>query len=318
MVIENFFLELSAVVAIALIISLILKFLKQPIIIGYILTGILVSPYFLNLIGAESNISTLSTLGIALLLFMVGLNLNPKVIKNIGKVALIGGLGQIILTFAAGFAISKLLFNFSSVISAYVAIAVAFSSTVIVMKLFSDKGELESLHGKLAVGFLIVQDLIAILVVLIISSLSVQALSLSTNTLEYLLKGAALIIGTFVVGIFVLPHLTKFAAKSQELLLLFSLGWCLAIASTFYYFSSSIEIGALLAGITLSLSPYRYEISSRMRPLRDFFLLLFFVILGSQMTFVNLAKYIPQIAIISLLVLVGKPLIMMSSIIVQT
>ena len=310
MIETNLFIELSLIVAIALIISLILKLLKQPIIIGYILTGILVSPYFLNLIKSESNISAFSTIGIALLLFMVGLNLNPKVIKNIGKVALIAGLGQIIFTFAAGFVVAKL-FEFSTIASIYIAIAVTFSSTIVVMKLISDKGDIESLYGKIAVGFLIIQDLVAVLIIMIISSISTPSLALSTLAAESLLKGAALIVGTFIVGIYILPILTKFAAKSQELLLLFSLGWCLALASIFYFFNFSIEIGALLAGVTLSLSPYRYEISSRMRPLRDFFLLLFFIILGSQMIFVNLTQYIFPIVIFSLLVLVGKPLIIM-------
>lgn len=310
MIESNLFLELSIIVAIALIISLIIKLLKQPIIIGYILTGILVSPYFLNIIKLESNISTFSTLGVALLLFMVGLNLNPKVIKSVGKVALLTGLGQIIFTFIAGFIVAKLL-GFTAIVSAYISIALTFSSTIIIMKLLSDKGETESLYGRIAIGFLIVQDIVAIFIIMIISSFSSPAVSLRALALESLLKGSALIVGTFIVGIYILPGLTKFAAKSQELLLLFSLGWCLTLASLFYYFSFSIEIGALLAGVTLSLSPYRYEISSRMRPLRDFFILLFFIVLGSQMVFTNISSYITPVIILSLLVLIGNPIIVM-------
>ncbi len=310
MIEANLFIELSILIGIALVISLIIKLLKQPIIIGYILTGILVSPYFLNIIKSESNISTFSTLGVALLLFMVGLNLNPKVIKSVGKVALLTGLGQIIFTFAAGFGIAKLL-GFTTIVSAYISIALTFSSTIIIMKLLSDKGETESLYGRIAIGFLIVQDIVAIFVIMIVSSLSAPSLSLSTLAIESLLKGAALIIGTAIIGIYILPSFTKFAAKSQELLLLFSLGWCLALSSIFYYFNFSIEIGALLAGVTLSLSPYRYEISSRMRPLRDFFLLLFFIILGSQMVFANISQYITPIIVFSILVLIGNPIIVM-------
>lgn len=311
MVVPNLFFELSIIVVIALIISLIVKILRQPAIIGYILTGILVSPYLLNIIQTKSDFSAFATLGIALLLFMVGLNLNPGVIKKVGKVALLTGLGQIIFTFIIGFIVAKFL-GFSSVISVYISIALVFSSTIIIIKLLSDKNETESLHGKIAIGFLIVQDIVAIFIIMIISSFSSPNLSLSALVLESLLKGSALIIGTLLVGIYILPGFTKFAAKSQELLLLFSLGWCLALASLFYYFNFSIEIGALLAGVTLSLSPYRYEISSRMRPLRDFFLLLFFIILGSQMAFTNLSQYIIPIIVFSLLALIGKPIIVMT------
>ena len=310
MIEANLFIELSIIIGVALVISLILRFLKQPIIIGYILTGILVSPYFLNIIKTESDISTFSTLGIALLLFMVGLNLNPRVIKSVGKVALITGLGQISFTFIAGFCVAKLL-GFTTIVSAYISIALAFSSTIIIMKLLSDKGETESLYGRIAIGFLIVQDIVAIFVIMIVSSFSSSTMSFGTLAIESLLKGATLIIGTAIIGIYVLPSITKFAAKSQELLLLFSLGWCLTLSSIFYYFSFSIEIGALLAGVTLSISPYRYEISSRMRPLRDFFILLFFIFLGSQMVFTNIAQYTVPIIVLSLLVLIGNPIIVM-------
>jgi len=116
---------------------------------------------------------------------------------------------------------------------------------------------------------------------------------------------------SFLLTIYLLPKLTKFVAKSQEFLLLFSLTWCFIIASAFHHLNFSIEAGALLAGITLSMSPYHFEISSRMRPLRDFFLIMFFIILGSEMIFSNILSSLPIIILLSFFVLIGNPLIVM-------
>jgi Kef-type K+ transport system membrane component KefB/Trk K+ transport system NAD-binding subunit len=308
----NSFVEISLIVLIALVISIIMRALKQPLIVGYIIAGIAVSPYFFNLASSSTNIEIFAKLGVALLLFMVGLNLNPKVIKEVGKVALITGIGQIILTFTLGFLIATAL-GFEKVTAAYISIAIAFSSTIIIMKILTDKNETETLYGKIAIGFLIVQDLVAIIILMAISSLtSKDSGSLTYTIAESLLIGSGLIITLFILALYVLPSITKFVAKSQELLLLFSISWCLAIASLFYYLNFSIEIGALLAGISLSMSPYKIEISSRMKPLRDFFILLFFIVIGSNMEFSNISEQIVPIILFSFFILIGNPIIVMS------
>ena len=196
------------------------------------------------------------------------------------------------------------------IVSLYVSVALAFSSTIIIVKLLSDKNDLETLYGRISVGFLIVQDLIAILVLLVISSLNTGN-DLTSLAVESMLKGAGGIILLVILAITLLPQLIKHIAKSQEFLLLFSLGWCFAIASVFYYLNFSIEVGALLAGVTLSLSPYHFEISAKMKPLRDFFLVIFFILLGAQMVFSNILQALPTIIILSLFVLIGNPLIVM-------
>ncbi|MCK5063363.1 MAG: cation:proton antiporter, partial [Candidatus Aenigmarchaeota archaeon] len=185
-----------------------------------------------------------------------------------------------------------------------------FSSTIIIMKILSDKGDMKTLYGRVAVGFLIVQDLIVIFILMIISS---TAAGFDLNQLVFgtMLKGFGLLGLLFFIGVYVLPGITKTIAKSQEYLLLFSMGWCLVLASLFHYLNFSMEIGALLAGFTLSLSPYRYEISSKMRPFRDFFIVLFFVFLGSQMVFMDIAHYIIPIIVLSSFILIGNPLIVM-------
>jgi Kef-type K+ transport system membrane component KefB/Trk K+ transport system NAD-binding subunit len=302
--------EISLIIIITTFIAGVLRLLKQPLIIGYIISGIVVGPYFFNLIKSTRTIDIFSHMGIALLLFIVGLNLSPKVIKEVGKVSSITGIGQVIFTSLIGFLICKL-FGFSTVTSIYIAIALTFSSTIIIMKLLSDKDDINTLYGKISIGFLIIQDLIAMLILMVISSTS-TGFNITNLIFGTILKGFGLIVFLFLIGIYVLPKMVKAIAKSQEFLLLFSISWCLALASLFYYLNFSLEIGALLAGITLSLSPYRYEISSRMRPLRDFFVVIFFILLGSQMIFTNMFQYIPAIIILSIFILIGNPLIVMT------
>jgi len=264
--------EIGIIIAITTLIAGLMRLLKQPLIIGYILSGILVGPHFLNIIKSTGTLNIFSHMGIALLLFIVGLSLSPKVIKEVGKVSSVTGVGQVIFTSLIGFFICKIL-GLSTVISTYVAIALTFSSTIIIMKLLSDKDDTEKLYGKISIGFLIIQDLIAMLILMVISSSS-NGLNFKTLIFGTILKGIGLLGLLFLIGIYVLPNITKAFARSQELLLLFSISWCLALSALFNYLNFSMEIGALLAGITLSLSPYRYEISSRMRPLRDFFIVL--------------------------------------------
>ena len=307
--IGNEFIVLSLILIIAVAVSGFMRLLRQPLIIGYIITGVIVSRYIINITDSSVSISTFAEIGVALLLFLVGLNLNPKMIKEVGKVSIITGVGQVVFTSLIGFGMA-VYFGFSVITSTYIAVALTFSSTIIIMKILSDKGDLETLYGRIAIGFLIVQDLIAIFILMAISSVSSGA-DFTNIALQTVLKGAGLVIFVFLVGVYILPQLTKAVARSQEFLLLFSIAWSLAVASLFLYFKFSIEIGALLAGITLSLSPYRYEISSKMRPLRDFFIVMFFVLIGTQMVFSDISQYIYPIIAFSAFVLIGNPLIVM-------
>ncbi len=305
----DIFLELSIIIGITALISGFMRLLRQPLIIGYIVAGILVGPYFLDIVNSTETISILSHIGIALLLFIVGLGLSPKVIKDVGKVSLITGVGQVMFTTLIGFLICTM-FGFSTVTSLYIAVALTFSSTIIIMKLLSDKGDMKTLYGRIAIGFLIVQDLIVIFILMFVSSLS-NGFNLNDILFGTMLKGVGLLVILYLIGVYVLPGIIKIIAKSQEYLLLFSMSWCLVLAALFYHLNFSMEIGALLAGFTLSISPYRYEISCRMKSFRDFFIVLFFVLLGSQMIFADVTLYIVPIIVLSLFILVGNPLIVM-------
>lgn len=303
------FIELSIIIGITVLIAGVMRLLKQPLIIGYIFAGILVSPYFLNIVQSTETIKVFSQIGIALLLFIVGLSLNPKVIKEVGKVSLITGVGQIVFTSLFGFLISRLL-GFSLIVSLYIAIALTFSSTIIIMKLLSDKKDLEKLYGKISIGFLLVQDIFVIILLMIVSSFS-SNLSIESLSFESILIVILIIVGFVLTSIYVLPKLSTFFAQSQEFLFLFSAGWGLGLAALFHHIGFSMEIGALVAGISLSMSPFHYEISSKMRPLRDFFIILFFILLGSQMVFGNINELIFPAIIFSLFILIGNPLIVM-------
>ncbi len=307
--IESMFIEISLIIILAVFVSGLMKLLRQPLIVGYIITGIVAGPLFLNIVKSADIVATLSQFGVVFLLFIAGLSLNPKVMKNVGKVSLITGVGQILFTTIIGFFISKF-FGFSDITALYVAIALTFSSTIIIVKLLSDKGDLQTLYGRISVGFLIVQDVTAIIILMMISSFT-SGFDILTLTVENIFIGAGILAFISVFSIFVLPRITEAISRYQEFLLLFSIGWLLLLAVAFDYLNLSIEIGALLAGISLSISPYHYEIKLKMNVLRDFFILFFFVLLGSQMIFVNISEFLLPVAVFSAFVLVGNPLIVM-------
>jgi Kef-type K+ transport system membrane component KefB len=304
------FLEISVIIMIATIIGGILKFLKQPLIIGHILTGIIISPYFLNLIDSNETLGIFSHIGIAFLLFIVGLGLNIKMFHEVGRASIVTGVGQVIFTSIIGYILS-ILMGFTHIISMYVAIALTFSSTIIIMKLLTDKGDTDKTYGKISIGFLIVQDLIVIFVLLFISSISTGE-SIQTLIYSTILSLVGLLAVIFLFTKYILSNIIHHIAKCEEYMLLFSIGWCFALSTLFYYFDFSIEIGALIAGICLASSPYKTHIESKITPLRDFFLILFFVLLGSQMVFEDISRYILPIIVFSIFILIGNPLIVIT------
>ena len=294
------------IVLITTLVAALMRVLKQPLAVGYILSGIIVGPYFLDILHSTESIELFSKIGISILLFVVGLSLNPESIKETGKVSLITGIGQVVFTSVISFLIMRAL-GYDQTSSLYGSAALTFSSTIIILKILSDKGDLRKLYGKIAIGLLLVQDIVATLILLVVSASGAGGVS---STLGFVLvKGVVAIIALYIFSKRVLPKLSTYLAGSQELLFLFSIAWGLGLASLFYYLGFSIEIGALIAGVTLSVSSYAPEIGSRMKPLRDFFVVLFFVLLGSQVIFTNIGDQIVPALILSAFVLLGKPLI---------
>lgn len=304
------FVEFSLLIALAAAVAVFMRFIKQPLIIGYIITGLIAGTFFVDIVGSGEILSLFSEIGIAILLFLVGLHLHPKTVKEFGSVSLITGIGQVVFTSAIGFIICMAL-GLGVIPSIYVGIGLAFSSTIIILKLVGDKGDLDSLYGRISVGFLLVQDLIAILILFTLPLIATGDLSIGSIGLM-LLKGGILLAALYFVSHTIIPKVGTFLARSQELLFLFTIAWGLGISAVFYMSGFSIESGALVAGISLATLPSRREMSARLTPLRDFFIIMFFILLGTQMDFGNVASLLPTALILSALVLIGNPLILMT------
>ncbi|MEX0748925.1 MAG: cation:proton antiporter [Candidatus Saccharimonadales bacterium] len=304
------FLEISLILVVATVVAAIMQLLRQPLIIGHIISGLLVGPAVFNLVQSTETVELFSHMGIALLLFIIGLGLNPRVIREVGKVAILTGVGQICFTITLGFLAAQAL-GFATTASIYIALGLAFSSTIIILKLLSDRKDTHRLYGKVATGFLLVQDIAAVLVLVAVTALGkdMPVAEILTSTL---VSGALFVGAIALVSLYVLPRLTKFLARSQEFLFLFAIGWGFGAAALAATVGFSIEIGALAAGVALAGSPYAFEVASKMRPLRDFFIVLFFIILGSELDLGSIgAGFVPAIAF-TILILIGNPIIVMS------
>ncbi len=303
------FTELSIVIVVATLIAMLMRFLRQPLIIGHIITGILVGPTVLNLVHSVETIEVFANFGIALLLFIVGLGLNPKEIKEVGKVSIITGLGQVIFTSFIGFLIVIAL-GYSQTEAIYISIALTFSSTIIILKLLTDKKEHNKLFGRIAIGFLLVQDIIATFALLVASASGSGGLEVG-DLVALALKGFGVVVGMVIVVKFILKPMTNFLSRSQEMLFLFAIAWGFGIAAITLEGGFSLEIGALFAGVALSTMPYAQEVSSRLRPLRDFFIVVFFVALGAQLDIFGIGPVFWQAIGLSAFVLIGNPIIVM-------
>jgi len=301
----NIFLEIGIIIIAATLLAIIARFFKQPLIIAYILAGIVIGPIGLGWIKSQEMISLFSELGIVFLLFIVGLQLDIKKLKHIGWQASLVGLAQVVFTGALGFIIA--LQYFPVLISGYIAVGLALSSTVVVVKLLSDKNEINTLHGRIAIGILLIQDLVAILAILFFSSFD----NLSTTLL---LSGLYNILILFTVALvayaLVLPFLFRKIGQSRELLLITALSWAFGMTILAHYLEMSMAIAALIAGVSLAGTPYSLEIVGRVKPLRDFFVTMFFVALGMQVALEPLKIYWIPIMVFCLFVLIGNPIIL--------
>ncbi len=310
---ESIFFEITIVIFIAAILSIFFRFLKQPSILAFIATGIIVGPLGPFQFQNDDLMRSLASIGVTLLLFMIGLELNLKELRLVGKNALIAGALQMIFTASLGSLIAIFL-GFSELTSAYIGIALAFSSTILVIKLLSDKRDLKSLYGKITVGILLVQDLVAIFILIILSTFSPNGSEISVSQLFLALIKIIVLFGwVIVLSREVLPRLLNVIARSSESLFLFSLAWVFGIAAlvTSPLIGFSIEIGGLLAGIALASTIESYQIITKIKPLRDFFLTIFFVTLGMEIVFTNASEIIIPIIVLSTFVLFVSPLIVM-------
>ena len=308
------FYEISVLILLAAGLGLIGLIARQPLIVAFIAVGVLAGPDALGLVSATEVIDTLSKISIAVLLFLVGLKLDVTLVRALGRVAVVTGIGQMGFTAILGFVLCLML-GLDATTAFYISVALCFSSTIIIVKLLSDKREITALHGKIALGVLIVQDIFVILAMVTLSAIAVGSTS-DTSALgdvaKVLAGGVALLAGvTLFVRYAATPLLTTIA-RSPELLVIFAVGWATSLATLGDILGLGKELGGLLAGVSLASTQFREAIGARLASLRDFLLLFFFVHLGASLPLDSLGDQIGAAVILSLFVMIGKPLIVLA------
>ncbi len=300
--------EIAFLLVLAAAVGLIGTALRQPVVVSFIVVGIAAAALFESTPATVAQITFLAELGVALLLFLVGLTLDWRLVRQLGPVALATGLGQVAFTAGIGFLLGLAL-GLDVVTSFYVAVALTFSSTIIIVKLLSDKRELETLHGRIALGFLIVQDIVVVVAMVGLSTLGVGAVGQGGDLLAILAGLAGLVVGLFAFVRFAAEPLAARFARTPELLVIFAIGWAAAAAAVGDLVGIGKELGGLAAGVSLGSTTYRDMISARLSGLRDFLLLFFFLYIGTTLDLSTLGQDTGRAVAFSLFVLIGNPLI---------
>lgn len=283
---EAIIFDIALILIISAILAFIAKMLRQPLIPAYVLTGLIIGPLVFGFVGNLDLIYAFSEIGIAFLLFTAGLEISFSKIKEAGlKRILFIGLLQVGIIFGIAYFLAGFL-GLTALQASYIGIILAFGSTMVDIKLLADRGELITLHGRLILGILLLQDLVAIAAIVIFTTggFDVGAIGIAFTKLLFILMIA------IILQKFVLNNLFKFAARSNELLFLSSLAVLFLFIILAYISELSIVIGAFIAGVSLANSPFKIELESRISPLRDFFAILFFVALGMQIVFIGVGE----------------------------
>lgn len=279
--------------------------LGLPVILGYLIGGIAVGPYGFGLVGDVEQIRTLAEIGVVLLLFTLGLEFSLKTLRRTGRVAIIGGMVQILATTALGLVVGILL-HWPITEAVFFGFFIALSSTMIVLKLLMERGELDTAHGRVMIGILLVQDLavVPMMVVLPVIGEPGWAAALGIAALKAVLFLGAML----VLGLWVLPRVMRRVAglRSRELFLLAIFGLCLAVAFASDYFGISLALGAFVAGLLMSESDYAHQALAEIIPLRDIFATLFFVSLGMLIDPRFLVDNIGAVSVVVIAIIGGK------------
>jgi Kef-type K+ transport system membrane component KefB len=307
-------LDLGFIVITAAVFAFLGKLIRMPSIVGYVLAGMLLGPV-LQLVEIDASLATISELGIALLLFLVGLELSLEKVKDLGRVALILGGLQVLLTALGGFMLAQLL-GFSAIEAFFLAATTAFSSTVVVIKLLDQKGAMNRLYARISVALFLAQDIIVIAALTILSGFgngeSIAMSLLARNLLQALAGMVFLLVVVLVAAKYLLPKPFAWAARSPDTVFIWALCWCFLIVLLAHQFHLSVEIGAFLAGIAIAQLPIHEDLHRRLHPLMTFFIAVFLVTLGIKMELRDFASIWPAALAISCFVLLLKPVIVFS------
>ncbi|MFU8840742.1 MAG: cation:proton antiporter [Nitriliruptoraceae bacterium] len=300
--------QIGLVLAVCVGLGVVAIGLRLPLLVGLLVAGVVVGPQVLGLVGATPEIALLGEIGISLLLFVVGLKLDPRLVRKLGGIVLLTGTIQVLTTAALAFAIASL-FGVATIPALYLAAGMSFSSTVVVIKLLSDRGQVEELHGRLSLGILIVQDIVVVALMVVLAAIDPESTASVVEQFGLIaLKGFGLFAGIAVAARYLLPPVVHVLARQGELLVLAAVTWAVAMAAVAHVLGFSEEVGAFLAGVALASSAYREAISGRLSTLRDFLLVFFFIDLGTQLRFDGLED-LGLVAALTVFVLVGKPVL---------
>ncbi|HKK18972.1 MAG TPA: cation:proton antiporter [Opitutales bacterium] len=304
-------LDLGFIVVLAAVFAFLGKAVKMPSIVAYIIAGMVLGP-ITGLVELDHSLELISELGIALLLFLVGLELSLQKIKDLGGVALtLGGL-QVLFTSIGGFAIAMML-GFSVVESIFLGATVTFSSTVVVIKLLDQRGVMNRLFARISVGLFLAQDIVVIIALTILSGIgggeTIELLPM-LKSLGVAFGGMAVLLAVVLLAAkYVLPKPFAWAARSPDTVFIWALCWCFLVVLLAHAFHLSVEIGAFLAGLAIAQLPIHEDLHRRLHPLMTFFIAVFLVTLGIKMDLSSFGEILPVALGLSVFVLVVKPLL---------
>jgi len=299
--------DIGLIIISATLLANIARILKQPLIMAYVLAGVLIGPLGLKIITDHEAIRSLSELGIAFLLFIVGLELDLRRLRDVGTVSSVTAIVSGVVIFALGAGITYYM-GFTDIESIYFGLALTFSSTMIVIKILSDSNELDTLHGRIILGVLLVQDVLAIVALSVLTTMDSMSM---TSVVQSAMWGLGIVCTAIVCSKYLIPTIFKSISKSHELMFLTSLSFFFLFAKMSEMAGFSVAIGAFVAGIAIAAFPYNLEVVGKVRSLRDFFAIIFFVSLGMKIWAQNpLSLLFPSLVMLGVL-LILKPFVMM-------
>ena len=301
-IVHSFFLIFAGAAALAAV----TLYTRQPLLVAYIVLGCLLGPHGLAVVDDAELLAEIAEVGIIFLLFLVGLDLQPGKLRNMVGKSLLTALITSLVFFGVGFGV-VLAFGFSLAEAMVTGLAATFSSTIIGIKLLPTTLLHHRHIGEIVISLLLVQDLIAILALMVLAGYGSSPDLVYESLTTIVVATPVLIVGAFLAVRWVLlPLITKFDAF-HEFIFLLAIGWCLALATAAHAIGLSFEIGAFIAGTSLATSPIAQYIAESLRPLRDFFLVLFFFSVGAELNVLVLAEvWLPTLVLAALIVL-AKP-----------
>lgn len=308
---SSLFLQLAIILGLSSVLGFFVRLFKLPLLVAYLLAGVMLSAVSLFDLHQSQALTFLPDIGIAFVLFFIGMELDLKELKSLGKPIFFGAVGQIVITSVFGFSVASIL-GFNQTESLFLGIGLSVSSTIVAVKMLLERKDLTSLYGKLTLGILLLEDLVSILILMglsVSSSILHIGLQNSSPFIALTVKAGILFGLAWIFARFILTHIFESVAKSTELLFLVSIAWCFIFISVAQLLGFSVVIGAFLSGVALANSPFHFEIQGKVKPLRDFFVMLFFIYLGSQVNFKSLSEVLPLILIFTGYAIFLKPII---------